>query len=180
MRKIITVFILVFLSVSISGQTVQKERKVVQVIGKSAFVLNSGNKTSFGFGINKGIEKISLPPNTVEWCYIFRTKNTNSSSNTTIFDMIIPSEITFAKMVINVISGTGGVCNVFLTDEVNAKKFKQNKPFDRNINYDKIQHSEGFVIVRDFISDDIYLCFYNPNSVYKVEIEYEVIAIVEE
>ena len=173
-------------TVPINKQDIQvekkKERKVVTVTS-GKLELYSVGRADLGNKKNKSTLKISLPLNTVEWCYVFRTKKQNeSTSGERLFDnlMNLDPTLQLANMAIKTITGTGGVCNVYLSNEEYAYNFMQGKRLKHYTQYARENHSEGVVIVNDVISEDITLCFENEYPMKKVIIEYEIIAIVEE
>jgi len=173
MRRInfITTCILVFFTISLNGQT-QKERKVVK-LGSGTFELNSVNYTKMWGGKNNEIISITLPKNTIEWCYVFRTlKDGQTASASRLFDYVMSFDLTtsLGNMAIKALAGNGGTCNVYLKDAVFNGVHKY---------HIKYFQGEGIIEKNIFISN-YYLYFENPHLTNKVIIEYEVIAIVEE
>ena len=164
-RFIILIF--VFVTVSVTGQT----RKVVQV-ASGTFTLNSVNYSNFMGGKNREIVSITLPKNTVEWCYVFRTlKNTQSASASRLFDYVMSYDITTAlgSMAIKAITGEGGMCNVTLKNAFNGIE-KQHYQYFQGEN----------IIQKNLFISNYFLWFENPHLTNKVIIEYEIIAIVVE
>ncbi|MDR0831165.1 MAG: hypothetical protein LBN95_13820 [Prevotellaceae bacterium] len=169
MRKIFTILCLTLITFLSNGQTVEKNRSVVKVM-EGRFTLNSAGNAVYAGGKNTETIKIPLPPNTVEWCYSFRTiddKNSNIKSN--IFDQIMSMDIrlNLANMALKAVAGSKGTCNVFLIDS-NKRAYKRQE-----------QYSYGLVPLTEPISNNLSLWFQNENITHKVTIEYEVVAIVE-
>ncbi|MDR0830010.1 MAG: tetratricopeptide repeat protein [Prevotellaceae bacterium] len=170
MKKNFTILCLTLIIFTSNGQTIQKERKVVQVLPPATFTLNSEGRATLGIGNNITDIKIKLPPNTVEWCYVFQTLKDENNIKTKLFDQIMSMDLRLelANMTLKAVAGNGGTCNVYLID-ANGKKYKQ-----------QTNYSSAIVKITDLTSNNLYLRFHNENSYNKVIVAYEVVAIVEE
>ena len=180
MKKIFTFFtILLFLFVSVYGQNTSKVR--VEQLFSTTKKLNSAGNNLFG-GKNREAYRVFLPPNTLEWFYIFRTvENENSKGNFNILEKFsgINLYTAVASVVINEVKGTGGMCDIYLTDGDNKNKFIQGKPFSYKQHFSREKSKEGHIRVQYLNEGDFYLCLFNENLINSVSIAIEVYAIVE-
>lgn len=189
MKQIFTVLFLTLLSFSVNGQTVQKERKLVQVMTPQTFYLNSGSRATFG-GKSRTWFNIPLPQNTVEWYYSFTTtKRENSTAATGLLSQLTrlydPTGMTaIAANAILTPSGAG-VCDIYLMDKANCDKFMDKvdnwrASFLYKMNGSRENYKNGTVQIKDILAGNWCLGFKNPSAREGVSITFEVVAIVEE
>lgn len=189
MKQILTILFLAVLTVSGNGQTVQKERKVVQVMTPQTFYLNGGTRATFG-GKSRTWFNISLPKNTVEWYYSFTTtKGENSKATIGLLSQLTrlydPTGMTaIATNAILTPSGAG-VCDIYLMDRKNADAFSEKVDNWGGTYYYQVTGSRenfknGTVQIKDIITGNWCLGFKNPSSTEGISITFEVVAIVEE
>lgn len=189
MKQVITILFLATLTASITGQTVQKERKVVQVLTPQTFYLNGGTRATFD-GKSRTYINFQLPKNTVEWYYSFTTKkNENSSSTIGLLSQLTqlydPTGMTaIATNAILTPSGAG-VCDIYLLDKSNIFKFIEKVDnwggsFSYVVNGSRTNYKNGTVQINDILSGNWYLGFKNPSATEGISITIEVVAIVEE
>lgn len=189
MKQIFTILFLTVLTISVNGQTVQKERKVVQVMTPQTFYLNGGTKATFG-GKSRTWFNIPLPKNTVEWYYSFTTtKNQNSSSSVGLLSQLTrlydPTGMTaIATNAILTPSGAG-VCDIYLMDRANSDKFIEKVDnwggsYSYKVNGSRENYKNGTVQIKDILSGNWCLGFKNPSATEGISITFEVVAIVEE
>jgi len=189
MKQILAILFLAFLTVTTNGQTVQKERKAVQVMTPQTFYLNGGTKATFG-GKSRTWFNISLPANTVEWYYSFTTtKNENSSSTIGLLSQLTrlydPTGMTaIATNAILTPSGAG-VCDIYLMDRANSDKFMEKVDnwggsYSYKVNGSRENYKNGTVQIKDILSGNWCLGFKNPSASEGISITFEVVAIVEE
>jgi tetratricopeptide (TPR) repeat protein len=189
MKQIFTILFLAVLTVSVNGQTVQKERKVVQVMTPQTFYLNGGTKALLG-GKSRTWFNIPLPKNTVEWYYSFTTtKNENSSSTIGLLSQLTrlydPTGMTaIATNAILTPSGAG-VCDIYLMDRANSDKFMYKVDnwagsISYVVNGSRENYKNGTVQIKDILSGNWCLGFKNPSATDGISITFEVVAIVEE
>ena len=184
MKQILGILFLVLLTAATNGQTLQKERKVVQVLTPQTFYLNGGTRATFG-GKSRTLFDIQLPANTVEWYYsLTTTKNENSTSPigllsqlTTLYD---PTGMT-AIATNSILTPSGaGACDIYLMDRKNAIVFNAKDYFF----YQRIGSRENFkngtVQIKDILTGNWCLGFKNPSATEGISITFEVVAIVEE
>jgi tetratricopeptide (TPR) repeat protein len=189
MKQILTILFLAFLTVTTNGQTVQKERKVVQAMTPQTFYLNGGTKATFG-GKSRTWFNIPLPTNTVEWYYSFTTtKNENSSSTIGLLSQLTrlydPTGMTaIAANAILTPSGAG-VCDIYLMDRANSDKFMDKVDnwggsYSYQVNGSRENYKNGTVQIKDILTGNWCLGFKNPSATEGISITFEVVAIVEE
>jgi tetratricopeptide (TPR) repeat protein len=189
MKQIFTILFLIVLTISVNGQTVQKERKVVQVMTPQTFYLNGGTKATFG-GKSRTWLNIPLPKNTVEWYYSFTTtKNENSSSTIGLLSQLTrlydPTGMTaIATNAILTPSGAG-VCDIYLMDRANSDKFMDKVDnwggsYLYKVNGSRENYKNGTVQIKDILSGNWCLGFKNPSATEGISITFEVVAIIEE
>lgn len=189
MKQIFTILFLTVLTISVNGQTVQKERKVVQVMTPQTFYLNGGTKATFG-GKSRTWFNIPLPKNTVEWYYSFTTtKNENSSSTIGLLSQLTrlydPTGMTaIATNAILTPSGAG-VCDIYLMDRANSDKFTDKVDnwggtYSYKVNGSRENYKNGTVQIKDILSGNWCLGFKNPSATEGISITFEVVAIIEE
>ena len=189
MKQIFTILFLTVLTISVNGQTVQKERKVVQVMTPQTFYLNGGTKATFG-GKSRTWFNIPLPKNTVEWYYSFATtKNENSSSTIGLLSQLTrlydPTGMTaIATNAILTPSGAG-VCDIYLMDRANSDKFTDKVDnwggtYSYKVNGSRENYKNGTVQIKDILSGNWCLGFKNPSATEGISITFEVVAIIEE
>lgn len=189
MKQILTILFLAVLTVSSNGQTVQKERKVVQVMTPQTFYLNGGTRATFG-GKSRTWFNISLPQNTVEWYYSFTTtKGENSKATIGLLSQLTrlydPTGMTaIATNAILTPSGAG-VCDIYLMDRKNADAFSEKVDNWGGTYYYQVTGSRenfknGTVQIKDILTGNWCLGFKNPSSTEGISITFEVVAIVEE
>ncbi len=189
MKQILTILFLALLTVSTNGQTVQKVRKVVQVMTPQTFYLNGGARASMG-GKSRTWFNISLPQNTVEWYYSFSTTKGESSTATIgllsqLTKLYDPTGMT-AIATNAIFTPTGaGVCDIYLMNRKNADAFLEKVDnwggsFSYQVSGSRQNYKNGTVQVRDITSGNWCLGFKNPSSTEGLSITFEVVAIVEE
>lgn len=189
MKQILTILFLAVLTVSSNGQTVQKERKVVQVMTPQTFYLNGGTRATFG-GKSRTWFNISLPQNTIEWYYSFTTtKGENSKATIGLLSQLTrlydPTGMTaIATNAILTPSGAG-VCDIYLMDRKNADAFSEKVDNWGGTYYYQVTGSRenfknGTVQIKDILTGNWCLGFKNPSSTEGISITFEVVAIVEE
>ncbi|MEY4834772.1 MAG: hypothetical protein RI980_887 [Bacteroidota bacterium] len=189
MKQIFTILFFAILTVSVNGQTVQKERKVVQVMTPQTFYLNGGAKATFG-GKSRIWFNIPLPKNTVEWYYSFTTtKNQNSTSTIGLLSQLTrlydPTGMTaIATNAILTPSGAG-VCDIYLMDRINNDKFMEKVDnwggsYSYKVNGSRENFKNGTVQIKDLLFGNWCLGFKNPSATEGISITFEVVAIVEE
>ncbi len=189
MKQIFTILFLTVLTISVNGQTVQKERKVVQVMTPQTFYLNGGTRATFG-GKSRTWFNIPLPKNTVEWYYSFTTtKNENSSSTIGLLSQLTrlydPTGMTgIATNAILTPSGAG-VCDIYLMDRANCDKFMDKVDnwggsYSYIVSGSRENYKNGTVQIKDILSGNWCLGFKNPSATEGISITFEVVAIVEE
>jgi tetratricopeptide (TPR) repeat protein len=187
--KINLTILIILLSISVSGQTLQKARKVVQIMTPQTFYLNGGAKATIG-GKSRTSININLPKNTVEWYYSFSTtKGENSKSTISLISQLTklydPTGIT-AMATNAILTPTGlGVCDIFLMDKKNADAFIEKVDnYGGKFNYfasgSRENFKNGTVVVRDIRTGNWCLGFKNPSAIEGISITLEVAAIVEE
>lgn len=173
----------------LNAQVVHKERKVVQVLPPQTFFLNSWTGGTIS-GRSTTTYNISLPKNTVEWYYSFTTTREEKpkagigllSQLSKLYDPLGLSKV--ATSAVLTPSGAG-VCDIFLMDKDNCKKFNKRLNQLRG-SYDYIENnsrenfSSGTVHVTDKTSGNWCLGFKNPSATEGTSITFEVVAIVEE
>jgi tetratricopeptide (TPR) repeat protein len=178
------------LSVLCYGQTVTKERKVVQLISPQNIYLNGGNKATFLGGTSRTWVPITLPPNTVEWYYSFSTtigKSPNASID--IFSQLTrfldPTGATaILSSLIMTPEGTA-YCDTKLMNRKNADAFTQKVDlaggtYLYQISGSRDNYKQGTVQIKDVTSGNWCLGFRNPSMTQGISINFEVVAIVEE
>jgi tetratricopeptide (TPR) repeat protein len=189
MKQILTILFLAFLAVTSNAQTVQKERKVVQVMTPQTFYLNGGTKATFG-GKSRTWLSIPLPTNTVEWYYSFTTtKNENSSSTIGLLSQLTrlydPTGITATATNAILTPSGAGVCDIYLMDRANCDKF-MNKvdiwggSYSYKVSGSRENYKNGTVPIKDILNGNWCLGFKNPSATEGISITFEVVAIVEE
>lgn len=189
MKRILTILFFVYLSYPVSGQTIEKERKAVQVMPPQTFYLNGGTRATFG-GKSRTWYNISLPKNTVEWYYSFTTtKNKNSSATIGLLSQLTklydPTGMTaIAANTILTPSGAGA-CDIYLMDRDNANAFSKKVDNFGGTYYYQVSGSrenfkDGTVQIKDILTGNWCLGFKNPSSSTGISITFEVVAIVEE
>jgi len=191
MKNLLVFFIF---SVCISftyGQTVQKERKVIQLITPQKFYLNGGAKATLSVGgTSRQSFNIVLPLNTVEWYFSISTSKNEGGSKaigllaqlTRLYDPT--GMLAIATNSILIPSGDG-VCNIYLMDKVNSDKFMNKADLwgDRleiRESGSRNNFQDGTVQIKDILAGSWYLGFKNPSTTQGISITVEVVAIVEE
>lgn len=183
--------ILTFLSLTANsiGQSIQKERKVVQVMTPQTFYLNGGTRATFG-GKSRTWFNIQLPPNTVEWYYSFSTskgENSNVSIElvSQLANLIDPTGLT-AIASSSILTPTGaGVCDIYLMNRQNADAFIEKVDnlggsFSYMVTGSRQNYKNGTVQINDILNGNWCLGFKNPSASEGIAITFEVAAIVEE
>lgn len=174
---------------SLSAQTTQTTRKVVQILPEQTFYLNGGTRAAFG-GKSRVWYAITLPPNTVEWYYSFTSKRGQDASTT----VNLLSQLTraydptgtTALVVQSIASPTGSAaCDIYLMDRTNADKFmdkvdNSGGTYSYFVSGSRLNFKNGVVQVKDRLSGVQYLGFKNPSGVEGIGITFEVSAIIEE
>lgn len=189
MKQILTIILLAVLTVSVNGQSVQKEKKAVQVMTPQTFYLNGGTRATFG-GKSRTWFNIQLPKNTVEWYYSFTTtKGENSKATIGLLSQLTrlydPTGMTaIATNAILTPSGAG-VCDIYLMDRVNCDKFMAKvdnwgSTYTYRVNGSRENYKNGTVQIKDILSESWCLGFKNPSATEGISITFEVVAIVEE
>lgn len=188
-KRFLSFALLVCTLVNANAQTIQKTRKVVEIMPSQTFYLNGGNRATFG-GKSRVWYNIQLPENTVEWYYSFTT--TKGQDPTASIQLI--SQLTrmvdptgFSAIATNAILTPSGaaVCDLYLMDRPNADKFLEKVDnwggsYNYLVNGSRLNYKEGVVQVRDAVSGSYCLGFKNPSAVQGITITFEVVAIVEE
>lgn len=176
----------------LTGQTIQKERKVVQLTPQQSFYLNGGTRSYFG-GKSRTYFKIDLPPNTVEWYYIYTTTpniEKNQQLNLVPQLMKLMGSTSMAGFVLSSLTTpTGsGVIDIFLMNE-KCKNNLMSKDYLGAWTYDDPGHfeegsvmnsKEGKVVINDIKKGTVYIGFRNPSISTGININFEAAAIVEE
>jgi len=189
MKQILTFLVALSFALIVNGQTVQRERKVVQVMSPQTFYLNGGTRATFG-GKSRILINISLPPNTVEWYYSFSTsKNENSSMSIGLISqltkLVDPTGLT-AIATSSILTPTGaGVCDIYLMDRKNADAFMEKVDnlggsYYYEISGSRENYKNGTVQIKYIASGNRCLGFKNPSATQGISITFEVAAIVEE
>lgn len=188
-KRFLSFALLVCTLVNANSQTIQKTRKVVEIMPSQTFYLNGGNRATFG-GKSRVWYNIQLPENTVEWYYSFTTtKGQNPTASIQLISqltrMVDPTG--FSAIATNAILTPSGaaVCDLYLMDRPNADKFLEKVDnwggsYNYLVNGSRLNYKEGVVQVRDAVSGSYCLGFKNPSAVQGITITFEVVAIVEE
>lgn len=191
MKKIFTLAVLVYSLIGYS-QIQSKIQKIVKVVEPQTFYLNGGVRNMMGGKSRTGI-KIDLPPNTVEWYYVFTTEpNKNSQQNIQLEKQLIlllktvgysADFLRFIKVPVG-----QGLIDVFLTDRKGYDTFFEKDAFGGWV-YNAPSHSiegsgknmrEGKVKIDDIKNGSHFLVVRNTSSTTGINIKLEVVAVVEE
>ncbi|RDC55929.1 tetratricopeptide repeat protein [Pedobacter chinensis] len=189
MKQFFAILMLTFMALLTKAQTVQRERKVVQVMTPQTFYLNGRARGTLG-GKSSTVFNITLPKNTVEWYYSFTTTKGEKpkvnigllSQLTRLYD---PTGVTaVATNAIFTPSGAG-VCDIYLMDKENCSKFMNTidqlrGTYVHNSDGSRENYRDGTVYIKDVLEGSWCLGFRNPSATEGTSITFEVVAIVEE
>lgn len=190
MKQLLVFLSLFFSTQTLFGQTIQKIRKVVQIMPEQTFYLNGGMRATFG-GKSRTYYKIDLPKNTVEWYYTFSTSEGQSTSPTSLnlvpqLTRLIDPSGTTALLASAIMSPTGSnACDIYLMNRKNADAFLEKVDnlggkYYYTISGSRENFRNGTVQIRDAVNGTCYLGFKNPSASTGITIAFEVAAIVEE
>ncbi len=199
-KKLLFLFLAVFLCVITHGQTKKITQKAVQLFEQRNIHLNGGNMAVLGSGKKSRVcIPIDLPPNTIEWYYSFSTSNNKQSIDnlnlliqlggllianvTPLGTTLSSSGITETILSQIKIPYGSHAIDVYLFDKANMDKFEKRK----DIWGDSFQFipsgstentTQGLIRVKDVTSGSWFIGLRNPSLTYAVDVVIEGIAIV--
>jgi len=160
--------------------------KVVPVISKETFTLNSGSRALIG-GRSRIDVLIALPPNTVEWYYALTTSAERAQEPSIglvgqLMKLITPTGIASTVMSALMAPSGAGVCDVYLFgDRGNLDRFLAKQPqFSYLMSGTRQNFNHGAVQIRDAVTGNYFLGLRNPSGLSAVQVTVEVCAIVKE
>jgi hypothetical protein len=160
--------------------------KVVPVISKETFTLNSGSRALIG-GRSRIDLPVELPPNTVEWYYALTTSPERAPAPNIglmgqLIKLVTPSGIASTVMSALMTPGGSGSCDVFLfADQGNLNRFLAKQPqFAYLMSGTRQNFNQGAVQIRDAVKGNFFLGLRNPSGLAGVQVTVEVCAIVKE
>jgi len=188
MKKILFFISLTIIIFPSFGQQIEKKKRVVS-LAKETLVLNGGVRSAFG-GKSRTAITIDLPPNTLEWYYVFSTSpvgGQNKALNlvpqlTRLIDPMGVSSLVASA----ILAPTGShVCDIYLMDQLNSNSFLQKLDNSGRqiscIESGKTENARQAVIqIKDVRAGRWFLGFKNPSETEGIVVNVEVAAIVEE
>jgi tetratricopeptide (TPR) repeat protein len=190
MKQLLTIVGFFLLTQTALGQTVQRIRKVVQIMPEQTFYLNGGMRATFG-GKSRTFYKIDLPKNTVEWYYTFSTSEGQTPSPSSLnlvpqlTRLVDPSGMT-ALAASAVMTPTGSnTCDIYLMNRQNADAFLEKVDnlggkYYYTLSGSRENYRSGTVQVKDATYGTYFLGFKNPSASTGITVAFEVAAVVEE
>lgn len=190
MKQTLVALFALIITQTVYGQSIQKIRKIVQVMPQQTFFLNGGMRATFG-GKSRVYYQIDLPKNTVEWYYIFSTSDEQSPNTKSL--NLVPQLASLvdpsggAGIILSAIMCPTGSksCDIYLMNRDNASAF-MNKvdnsggKFYYSISGSRQNYRNGTIQIRDAIYGTYYLGFKNPSVSTGIAVTFEVAALVEE
>ena len=182
--RVTLLLLTVFIGLTSIGQVKSKSRKVVQIMTEQTAYLNGGVRASLG-GKSRIIYQIDLPPNTVEWYYIFTaTESENPNITLDLIPQLIkaldPTGMT-GILASSILSPTGSnSCDIYLMERKNADAFIDKEEFSYNISGTRENYRNGTVQIKNVLSGTRFIGIKNPSSTAGIVVNIEVAAIVEE
>lgn len=192
MRLLLLLFFVIY-TVSIIGQTTSKVHKIVTLLPEQSIYLHSTSNGYFYGGKSRVTHKIDLPPNTIEWYYIYSTTpnegdNQNLGLVSQLTRIVDPTGLTsVAVNSLTAPSGTGGLVDIYVMGYENKLAFEKKDALGAWV-YDRPggwpegtseNAKEGKKKIDDIKSGTIYLGLKNPHSNEGVNVTIEIAAIVE-
>jgi len=175
-----------------NGQATSKVRKVVTLLPEQGIYLNSTSNGAFG-GKSRVNYKIDLPPNTVEWYYLYSTtpiegKNQTLGLAAQLTRVVDPTGI--SALTINALatpSGSGGLIDLYVMGYDNrtafmAKDYWGAWEYENPGGYEEgrtLNAKQGKKKIDDVLSGTVYIGLKNPHVKDGVNVTIEVAAIVE-
>ncbi len=200
-RIFLALSVLFFSAISVFAQQYQTVQKVVPIHNEHTFYLNGS--MSIG-GKPRHAVRIDLPPNTVEWYYVFTTAENERSSGARDKIQLAGQLVQFLgkgllkSSVVGMAAGVVGqivkpsgvaVCDVWLTDQEGRNQFFETKYLGAAWAYDRPKHyyekssiqngKDGAIRVDAVKKGTVYLCFNNSALTEGVFVNFEAAAIVE-
>ncbi len=189
---LISLFIYAFSSLALYGQTVYKTvRKVVPIHSPQNFFLNGGTRALLD-GKSRTALAIDLPPNTVEWYYIFTTTEDPGSVKTQekqvqllaqLSRLLDPSGVAATAINTILVPSGSSICDLFILDKENKDKFLNKEfgvPFTYKVEGARSNFKSGVVQIKNYDKGTYYLGIRNPSAFTSLYVTVEVAAIVEE
>ncbi len=192
---------LCLLTTTAFAQHYRTVQKVVPLHNEHTFYLNSSMSVG---GKPRHALRIDLPPNTVEWYYVFTTSKNEQSSGARDKIQLAGQLVTFvgkgllnsslvgmaASVVGQIVKPSGvSVCDVWLTDVEGKNQFFETKYMGASWTYDRpkryyeeasVQNGKDGAIRVDAVkSGTLYLCFGNAALTEGAFVNFEAAAIVE-
>jgi len=200
--KYLIFLLIVLLQVVVSNaQQYRNVQRVVPIHNEHTFYLNSNTRVG---GKPRHAIKIDLPPNTVEWYYVFTTAENEKSSGTRdriqLASQLVQlvgkgffnsSVVGIAASVVGQIAKPSGVavCDMWLTDLEGKNQFFETKYMGASWAYDRPKRyyeegslqngKDGAIRISTAKSGTFYLCFNNASFTEGVFVNFEAAAIVE-
>ncbi|HEY4063644.1 MAG TPA: hypothetical protein VGM30_17170 [Puia sp.] len=160
--------------------------KVIPIISKETFTLNSGGRALFG-GKSRIDLTVELPANTVEWYYALTTTPEKAPAPTIglaeqLIKYLTPAGIASSVMSALMTPNGTGTCDVYLfADQNNLNRFLGKQPqFSYLMSGTRQNFNQGAVQVRDAVKGSFFLGLRNPSGLSAVQITIEVCAIVKD
>lgn len=182
---LIASFLLVLFRPAIAQESSSSLYKVVPVISKETFTLNSGGRAMLG-GRSRIDLPVELPANTVEWYYavttsLERTPAPSIGLADQLIKLITPSGIAESVLSAIIMPTGSGACDVYLfSDRDNVNRFLAKQQFACLMDESRQNFNQGAVRIRNAVKGDFILGLRNPSALAAVQVTIEVCAIVKE
>jgi len=179
-------FLLSLIQPAVAQETNTPTYKVVPIISKETFTLNSGGRAMLG-GRSRIDLPVELPANTVEWYYALTTTPEKAPAPTIglgeqLIKYLTPTGIAASVMSALVTPNGSGTCDVYLfSDQNNLNLFLAKQPtFSSVMSGSRQNFNKGAVQIWDVVKGSLFLGLRNPSALQAVQITIEVCAIVKE
>jgi len=190
--RLLIIICLVTTAIIANGQATSTVRKVVTLLPEQGIYLNSTSNGAFG-GKSRVNYKIDLPPNTVEWYYIYSTTPTEGKDQSLglvaqLTRVVDPTGISaVAVNALRTPSGSGGLIDVYVMGYENrtafiAKDYWGAWEYDNPGGYEEgrtLNAKQGKKKIDDVLSGTVYIGLKNPHVKDGVNVTIEVAAIIE-
>lgn len=183
---LIATFLLAFIRPAVAQESNTYQYKVVPVISKEIFTLNSGGRALIG-GRSRIDLLVELPANTIEWYYAVTTSPEKTSAPAIglaeqLIKLMTPGGIASTVMSALITPRGAGACDVYLfADRDNLNQFINKQPqFSYLMSGTRQNFNQGAVQVRDAVKGNLFLGLRNPSAFAAVQVTIEVCAIVKE
>ena len=186
MKKITTLLVGLFFVHALFAQRESGHYKVVPLVSKQTYTLNSGGRAMFG-GKSRNYLLVQLPPNTIEWYYALTTTPEQAPAPTIgLADQLVkylsPTGLVSTVMSALITPNGSGACDIFLlTNQNDLNNFMAKQGQVPSLMSGTRQNfNQGVVQVRDALQGNYFLAMRNPSGISALKITIEVSAIVRE